>query len=268
MSEKIGVAGRIRREPPSFRRVAVRSNVALTPHMRRVTLSGADLAGMVIDQPAASVRLLLPSPGTDELVIPTWNGNEFLLPDGARPALRTFTPRRFDPTTLELDLDIVIHHSGIATDWAQRAVTGMPAAISGPARGYAVDERCRSFVLLGDEPAIPAMAQLLEVIDHHAQVIVHVELTRPDARPDLPDHRGATIIFHEVPATGRHGERLVDALAAMSISPETKIWAAGEAAAVQRIRTLLFTERGVPRTQATVRGYWKHGHGGDESDEN
>jgi len=38
---------------------------------------------------------------------------------------------------------------------------------------------------------------------------------------------------------------------------------AGEAAAVQRIRRHLFTERGVTRSHAAVRGYWKHGRTGD-----
>jgi len=38
--------------------------------------------------------------------MPSWNGNEFLLADGRRPTIRTFTPRRVDPEALELDLDV------------------------------------------------------------------------------------------------------------------------------------------------------------------
>ena len=41
------------------------------------------------------------------------------------------------------------------------------------------------------------------------------------------------------------------------------VWAAGEAAAVQRIRRYLFDERRDARDRTTVRGYWKHGRGGD-----
>ena len=41
------------------------------------------------------------------------------------------------------------------------------------------------------------------------------------------------------------------------------MWVAGEAAGVQRIRRLLFQERGLPRSQAAIRGYWKHGRAGD-----
>jgi NADPH-dependent ferric siderophore reductase len=32
---------------------------------------------------------------------------------------------------------------------------------------------------------------------------------------------------------------------------------------MQRIRRHLFEDRGVTRTQANVRGYWKHGRSGD-----
>jgi NADPH-dependent ferric siderophore reductase len=35
------------------------------------------------------------------------------------------------------------------------------------------------------------------------------------------------------------------------------VWAAGEAAAMQRIRRHLFEHLGVPRSHAVVRGYWK-----------
>jgi NADPH-dependent ferric siderophore reductase len=40
----------------------------------------------------------------------------------------------------------------------------------------------------------------------------------------------------------------------------------GEAAAMQRIRRHLFEDRGLPRSQASVRGYWKHGRSGDADD--
>jgi len=73
--------------------------------MIRVTLAGSELEGLTVELPAASVRLLLSSRGAHELAIPSWNGNEFLLSDGRRPDIRTFTPRRVDPTDVELDLE-------------------------------------------------------------------------------------------------------------------------------------------------------------------
>ncbi|TML63714.1 MAG: hypothetical protein E6G14_17935, partial [Actinobacteria bacterium] len=78
---------RLRREPPAFREVEVRRVERLSPRLVRVTLSGSELAGFTVEQPAASVRVLLPSSGAGDLVAPSWNGNEFLLPDGRRPTI-------------------------------------------------------------------------------------------------------------------------------------------------------------------------------------
>ncbi|MGH7419108.1 MAG: siderophore-interacting protein, partial [Candidatus Rokuibacteriota bacterium] len=196
---------RVRREPPRFRRVAVSRVEQLTPRMVRVTFHGSELEGLTVDDPAASVRLLLPSPGTAALVMPTWNGNEFLLPDGRRPTIRTFTPFRVDADALELDLEIVIHGGGAASEWAAAAQPGDPAAISGPGRGYAIDRDAPAFLLAGDETAIPAISQLLEVLPTDRPVQVYVEVAHPDARLPLPDHPRAAVEWCDLPPGGSRG---------------------------------------------------------------
>src|SRR5438309_313469 len=130
---------RTRREPPAFRRVSVRAAAPVTPRLIRVTLGGSELEGLVVEQPAASVRLLLPSRGSTDLVMPAWTGNEFLLQDGSRPAIRTLTPLRLDPERHELDVEIVVHEGGTASGWALAAREGDEAALSGPGRGYPID---------------------------------------------------------------------------------------------------------------------------------
>jgi len=237
----------VRREPPPFRRVEVRRTDALSSRFVRVTLAGPELEGFTVDEPAASVRILLPTPPAKELVMPTWNGNEFLLPDGTRPALRTFTPRRVDPSTNELDIDVVLHGHGVASTWAADAQPGDVAAVSGPGRGYELDPAATHYLLAGDETAVPAIGQLLEVIPPTTAVDVHLA-AEPDA--PLPTHPGATVHWHH---------DLVEAVATAAIPDDARIWVAGEAATVQRIRKHLFNERGISRQQATVRGYWKRG---------
>ncbi len=234
--------------------------------MIRVTFTGPDLEGLVVEHPAASVRLLLPAPGEQELVIPTWNGNEFLLSDGRRPIIRTFTPRRVDPSALELDLEIVIHEGGAASKWAQAVRPGDPAAVSGPGRGYVIDHDAPGFLLAGDETAIPAMSQLLEELPATTPVQVHIEVAHPDARLPLPEHPLATVAWHDLPPGAPPGDTLVAAVHGADVDPGTRIWAAGEAAAMQRIRRHLFEDRGLPRSRASVRGYWKHGRRGDGDD--
>lgn len=254
---------RIRRQPPEFRQVNVARAVPLTPHLVRITFTGAGLEGFSVDEPAASVRLLLPSEPGGPLVLPVWNGNEFLLPGGSRPLLRTYTPRRWDAARRELDVDIVLHPNGAAAAWAADAAPGAPAAISGPGRGYVIDHTATSMLLAGDETALPAIAQLLEVIPASTSVAVLVEVARPDARLDLLDHPGAEVRWLDLPPGSEPGAALVDAVRSTAIAPETVVWAAGEAAAVHRIRRHLFDDVGLSRRQATVRGYWKRGRGGD-----
>jgi NADPH-dependent ferric siderophore reductase len=255
---------RVRREPPRFRRVRVERTERLSPRLVRVTLTGAELEGMTIDQPAASVRLLLPSAGSAELVMPGWNGNEFLLPDGSRPAIRTFTPRRVDPDRRELDIEVVDHGAGVASEWAARASEGDEAAVSGPGRGYTVDDGATAFLLVGDETALPAISQLLEMLPAEATVRVHVEVADPAGRLDLPGHPGASVEWHDIPAGSPPGDAMATAVRATEVGPEELVWVAGEAAAVQRIRRHLFEDRGLSRRQATVRGYWKYGRAGDD----
>ena len=112
---------RVRREPPRFRMVEVRRVAMVNACLARVTLGGSQLEGFAIDEPAASVRLLLPYPASRELVIPTWNGNEFLLADGQRPVIRTLTPSALDR-----------HDAARRRDRAARR-----------RRGFAVGLRCR-----------------------------------------------------------------------------------------------------------------------------
>jgi NADPH-dependent ferric siderophore reductase len=205
--------------------------------------------------------LLFPLPGT-ELVVPGWNGNEFLLPDGNRPTIRTFTPRRVRTGPPELDLDIVLHGGGAASEWVRAVAPGDPAAVSGPGRGYVIDPTASAFLLAGDETAIPAISQLLEVLPVTTPVQVHIEVAHPDSRLALPDHPRVTVEWHDLPPGASSGEALIAAVRTVDLDPDARVWVAGEAAALHRIRRYLFEDRQLAHAQATVRGYWKHGRRG------
>jgi NADPH-dependent ferric siderophore reductase len=235
--------------------------------MGRVTLGGPELEGFSVTQPAASVRVLLPMDRDRGLVLPEWTGNRFVLPGGDRPSIRTLTPRRFDPAGLELDVDVVIHGDGAASEWAAGTRPGDEAAISGPARGYTIDPEGRRFLLAGDETAIPAVSQLLESLPAGPSVDAWIEIAAPHARMALPARPGATVSWLTRPADTVPGDQLVEAIGDAELGPGIRIWAAGEAAAMQRIRRLLSETRSFPREGATVRGYWKYGRaGGSDQD--
>ena len=124
--------------------------VELTPRMLRLTFGGDGLRELVAPEPASSIRLLVPSPGTSQLVLPEWNGNEFLLPGGERPALRTFTPLRFDAASGRIEVEIVRHPGGAVSEWAETAAPGDEAAISGPGRGWELDDSVRHLRLFAE----------------------------------------------------------------------------------------------------------------------
>ena len=248
----------LRREPPPFRRVRLISREQRSPRLLRVVLGGDSLEGFAIEAPASSVRLLLPPAIGEPLVMPEWAGNQFELPDGRRAPIRTFTPRHHDPERHELTLEIVLHASGAATDWAKSAAIGDEVAISGPGRSEPLDAEARSFLLAGDESAIPAISQLLETIDADRSVTVHVEVTDANAVVELPEHRGASVDWHVLRSNDEPGSAMSAAVEGMDDLPDA-VWVAGEAAAVQHLRRHLFDDRGLHRSAVTARGYWKHG---------
>ena len=256
-------ARRVRREPPQFRPVTVVRAEARSTRLVRVTLAGNALVGMPVPDPAASVRLLLPSPGSDELIVPAWNGNEFLLPDGTRPVLRTFTPWRDDPESDTLAIDVVLHGAGAASAWATRAEAGMPAALSGPGRGSAPAAGASSYLLLGDESARPGIEQVLAGLPLDAAARVVIELDDAAGELTLPTRAATTVDWRLRAAGDAPGATLLDAARAADLADDVGIWAAGEAAGMQRIRRHLFEERGLPRPRAVIRGYWKTGSAGD-----
>lgn len=249
---------RQRKPPRPFRSMTVARVEQLSSRMLRLTFVGAELRGLYVDGPASSVRLLIPSSDNGDLVIPKWNGNEFLLPDGSRPIIRTFTPRYMDPVEPFLVLDIVLHDRGAVANWARTALSGYPAAVSGPGRSYAIDRRATDYVLLGDESAIPAISQLLEAIPGWIPVRATIEVAHPEAQVMLPHHPAAVVEWLDQKPGSAPGDNLVRVAETAHLAEGVRLWAAGEAAAMHRIRRNLFAERGLSRSAATVRGYWKN----------
>jgi len=244
-------AVRVRREPPPFRLVEVIRTERRSSHLTRITLAGPALDGFDLGLPAASVRLLLPDED-ETLAVPTWRGNEFLNNDGSRPIIRTLTPLRFDQGALELDVEVVRHGQGPLSEWAETAKIGDRVAVSGTGRGYEVDADVRDFLLAGDESALPAIGVLLAALPQRAHVQVIIELRDPSGRVGLAEHPGAVVQWLAVDAGTDPGSSLADAVVGSSWGPEVRVWAAGEAASMQRIRSHLFDERGLSRSRKPV----------------
>ncbi|MGI9578720.1 MAG: siderophore-interacting protein [Microthrixaceae bacterium] len=251
----------MRKAPPPLLQVSVAHAEALNPRTMRVRLSGDPLSEMEVPQPAASVRLLVPSEPGGELVIPEWNGNEFLLPDRERPALRTFTPLRFDKESGALDLEIVRHESGAVSSWVETCGEGDPAALSGPGSGWEPAADIAELLVFGDETAVPAIGQLLEsvaALEPTPSSTVHIEVETAEAKRPVGPMSPDDVIWHVAdPDVAPLSGVVAAAQAIESVTEHTHIWAAGEAAAVQALRKHFLKGLDVPRSRASIRGYWK-----------
>jgi hypothetical protein len=116
------------------RSLTVREVQHLTPKMIRVSLEGAELAGFVSMGFDDHVKVILPPPGSDELVLPTMGPDGPIFPEGApKPEMRDYTPRRYDAAAGVLDIDFAIHDAGPATTWARAPGQDRPWGSAGHA---------------------------------------------------------------------------------------------------------------------------------------
>src|SRR5690625_1937571 len=98
-----------------------------TDNFVTVTVSGADLAHFEFLGNDQCVRVFFARPGQEHLTLPEYDGEGWFpqykqMSDGVRPYVRNYTMRRFDPDTLELDIEFVAHgDEGPASAWATAA---------------------------------------------------------------------------------------------------------------------------------------------------
>jgi NADPH-dependent ferric siderophore reductase len=239
------------------RLLQVRRSTRVTPRMVRVTLCGDELAGFGGDGPDRRIKMFFPVPGQDRPTVPRATSAGPVWPAGeARPAIRTYTVRRFDPTAGELDVDFVLHEGhGPAAAWARDARPGSWVGVSEPGGRYVPDVNADFHVVIGDETALPAVATVLEALPAGVPALAFLEVADGDEEQELPGtvvvswvHRGA----QEAGAPLAHAVR-----AAAFPDGRGQAWLSGESACVRDLRKHLLDERGIERRLVYATGYWR-----------
>jgi NADPH-dependent ferric siderophore reductase len=240
--------------------LSVRRTERLTPHMIRVVAGGDDLAAFPdTGYTDRYIKILFPRPGVDYPQPLDMDTVRAAFPREQWPALRTYTVRAFDPAARELTIDFVHHgESGLAGPWAAAARPGDPLLLLGPGGAYAPDAEADWHLLVGDESALPAIGAALERIPPGVPVHALVEVDGPADEQQLTSPGRLDLRWcHRDPA---QPEQLVGALAALAF-PAGRVHAFvhGEAGLVRALRRHLLDERGVPRDDLSVSGYWRRG---------
>jgi len=257
----------------------------LSPGFVRVTLAGDALrhfAPWGLDQ---RIKLVLPMSdgstprfGLEEDPTPhpqQWYTRWKELPVEERNVLRTYTPAAIRPDRGEIDVDLFIHEpAGPASAWARSCAVGEELVITGPdARvgytGYGIhytpDESPRRVLLVGDESAVPAIANIVAQLPSPERIDVLLELGDPgdDTLSPVPAHTHLEIVSR----AGVAGEALEAAVARWGErhartfvdDPTAYAWIAGETGATTRMRRHLTAGLGLDKSRVAFLGYWKLG---------
>lgn len=229
----------------------------LSPLMRRITLGGPDLEGFASPGYGDHIKAFFFPPGQAP-VKPQMLPDGIAFPDGvARPAARDYTPRRFDPGTMALDIDFVLHGDGPASAWAARAKVGDQLLIDGPRGTLVIPPTFDWYLLVGDETALPAIGRRIEELPEGTRVVALVEVAGRDEQQVFDTRAALTMVWlhRDGRAPGTPG--LEAALAALDLPQgQPYCFAAAEGAVTRAIRRHLTEERGFDAGFVRAAGYW------------
>ncbi len=250
-----------KRPPP--RTVEVQRVTRLTPHMLRITLGGEQMTGFATTGVAEHVRVFMPRPDTGVLELPVLGPDGYAFPEGQeRPPSRAFTPRRWDPQTNQLDIDVVIHGEGPGSAWASSVKQGDTAVISGqPGGPYQPLTDVDWYLIGGDEAALPAIGTLLEALPASMSAYVFAETLNEDEELEMTSPAQMQIAWlHRNSTEELPGRRLAVAMRNVDL-PQGKgcIWVSCEASIMREIRAHFLHNRGLDRSMLRTQGYWKAG---------
>jgi NADPH-dependent ferric siderophore reductase len=234
------------------RKLEVLRVIDLTPRMRRITLGGPQLQGFVSLGTDDHVKLIFAQTAEEQVAL------EAFVPgspgDGPSPTMRDYTPRRYDAEAGELDIDFVLHGEGPAATWAAQAKPGQSLHIAGPRGSMIVPDIFDSYLLIGDETALPAIARRVESLPANRSALVVVEIADSSEQQTLHSLAQVDVIW-----IVRGEQDLVEVTRRLEM-PEGKLyaWVATEAALSRKVRRVLLNEFGLEESLVKTVGYWRH----------
>jgi NADPH-dependent ferric siderophore reductase len=252
------------RKPPRPQAVlTVLETQWLSPHLVRVVAGGpgfADLQECAATDKYAKLLFAKPALG----LVPPYDlaALKDELPAHDRPVKRTYTIRWLDAEAERLAIDFVVHgDAGIAGPWAAQAAPGDPLVLMGPSGAWSPDQDADWHLFIGDDSALPAIAAGIEALP--ADAVGHAYLEVDSDAEVLPLDAPSGLELHWLKRDGLPAGTttlLVDAVAA-GPWPEGRVdaFVHGERGAMKALRDVLFTEKGLARSQVSLSGYWAYG---------
>nr|CAD6425712.1 hypothetical protein REQ54_02783 [Rhizobium sp. Q54] len=245
---------------PNMHEVTVVSAENVTPRMRRVKFSCADVKPFIGGN--MHVRLLVPPRGRP----PVWPGlgedGRIAWPRGEDEIMvRVYTIRAVDEERGELWIDFLQHPApGVLTpgaDFARDAQPGDRVALIGPGGGDLPE--AGSILLAGDESALPAIARIAAEVPAGTRLKAIIEVEDEAEEQPLPTEGSIEVqwlhrISYPAGASGILAGKVKDAIGAADDG--TFLWVACEREDIRSIRSFLKTQ-GYGHRRKYVAWYWE-----------
>lgn len=248
--------------PPRQRalhRATVTASERISPQLVRIAFDCPAMIGAEFPHTDHYIKLLFPPPGADY----AWPFDPAAIREATpqqAPVTRTYTLRSIDPKTGALVVDFVIHgDEGLAGPWAAAARPGDEIGFLGPGGAWHPISEFSHFVFAGDESAAPAISAALEALPLGATADVFLEITDAAASFDVPIPEGSTLTWVARDGAG-YGTALARAVREAPVPTQRTGWFVhGVAEMVKDLRSYLFVDLGLPRSDVSISGYWRSG---------
>jgi NADPH-dependent ferric siderophore reductase len=275
-------------------RVRVAATTRLSASFHRVTLHAPELAELAWAGVDQRVKLIVPTADQFDSFAAddsTTGGDGWYAwwcgqPEDSRPPMRTYTISGHRREAGEVDIDFAVHgEAGPLSRFALHARAGdrlllvAPGPSRGPADGLAWRPGgARHVLCVGDETALPAIRNILAVLEPHQTCRVVIEVPDDSDRLPLPSPAEVQVDWVVRPAgagVGSAADRVLFGQPSSPASPDEVdpdlwqeavdqdlaryAWVAGEVGWVNRVRRRL-APAGFGRGNAAFMGYWREGH--------
>ena len=233
----------------------------ITPHFRRVVLTGADLQDFPQNCQGDHIKLLISESSQTLSVNATHEEQVTTITKISQNAIkRIYTVAEYDAQNQELSVDFVLHgDNGPASAWASRATEGHLIGVIGPKGRERFVLSADWFLLAGDLSGLAAMKSVIKALPKSAQgyIFIEVESAADVQQLEKPDDvKLEWFVRHHTSAS--KSRLLYDAVKNLEWqSGRLSVTLAGESEQVIMIRKYLRTEKSMSHDMMYAIPYWK-----------
>lgn len=232
----------------------VTSITDISPHMRRIIVTGEGLINFPLNHESAHVKVIIPRPGQDKPRLGMYLG--------AKKWMRSYTVRHFDPKTSSLALDFAVNdHQGLATNWASNANIGDYLGIAGPGAVKHTNMHADWHLIVGDLTAVPAIAATVERLPSDAKGYVFIQIPSEEDKQDFttPPNLNIKWIVHK-----SYSETLLldEVKSVVPLEGKPAIFIAVEGRVMKSIKNYVKNFSEYSKSQTYASAYWNRNQAG------